>query len=111
MHGMDRQTGKPLSRIGHLRQSIEDILGTPKVTRVMRRPYGTDGTDHIDAPINAETLINIYAATVEALDEWEPRLKLSQVSVIELEQGHATLDLVGMDTETKEVLKLEGIKV
>ena len=29
MIGMDRRNGQPLSGLAHLKQSIEDILGTP----------------------------------------------------------------------------------
>ena len=41
MTGMDRETGKSLSGIEHLRQSIRDILTTPIGSRVMRRDYGS----------------------------------------------------------------------
>lgn len=39
MNGISATTGRPLSGIDHLRQSIRDILTTPIGSRVMRRLY------------------------------------------------------------------------
>lgn len=39
---MDRRTGKPLAGADHVRKSIKDILGTPLVTRIGRRDYGSE---------------------------------------------------------------------
>ncbi|WP_375666036.1 MULTISPECIES: GPW/gp25 family protein, partial [unclassified Bartonella] len=50
--GMDRTTGKPLTGIDHLRQSILDILSTRIGSRVMRRDYGSRVAELIDAPVN-----------------------------------------------------------
>lgn len=41
MRGMNSETGKTISGIEHLKQSIVDILTTPVGTRVMRRDYGS----------------------------------------------------------------------
>lgn len=39
--GMNRETGKALTGIEHIQQSIRDILVTPIGSRVMRRKYGS----------------------------------------------------------------------
>lgn len=78
--GMDRKTGKVISDLAHLQQSIEDILSTRLSTRVMRRHYGSDIPNLIDAPTNQLTLIHIFVATAKALKKWEPRFKLKRVN-------------------------------
>ncbi len=52
MRGTDANTGKALSGLEHLRQSVRDILTTPIGTRVMRREYGSQLYALIDAPLN-----------------------------------------------------------
>ncbi len=77
--GMDRTTGKPLTGIDHLRQSILDILSTRIGSRVMRRDYGSRVAELIDAPVNNAFAVALYAAVAEALDKWEPRFKLKKL--------------------------------
>lgn len=79
--GLNKASGAAIADLEHLRQSISDILTTPLGTRVMRRDYGSRLFDLIDAPINNQTIVDIYAATAEALRQWEPRLKLKRVRI------------------------------
>ncbi len=72
-------TGKPLSGIDHLRQSIIDILSTRIGTRVMRHGYGSRVAELIDAPANNAFAVALYAAVAEALDKWESRFKLKKL--------------------------------
>lgn len=95
MHGLDATTGKPLSGIEHLKQSIRDILATRIGTRVMRRDYGSRVPELIDRPITPALAVELYAAVAEALDAWEPRLKLARVRVISASAGRITLALEG----------------
>lgn len=95
MTGMSRQTGRLLGFDAHLAQSIEDILTTPIGSRVMRRAYGSQLPRLIDAPITPETVIDLYAATAEAIDRWEPRLRLKRVEVADPAPGRLTLLLSG----------------
>lgn len=95
MSGLDRHSTQILTDDAHLTQSIGDILSTPKGTRVMRRGYGSDLPYLIDAPINGETMIDLFFATAEALDEWEPRFQLRRVEVAEASAGYIDLLLTG----------------
>ena len=52
MRGMDRNTGRALEGIAHLRQSIRDILTTPIGSRVMRWEYGSRLFRLVDAPLS-----------------------------------------------------------
>lgn len=50
--GMNRETGKAITDLDHIRQSIRAILITPVGTRVMRREYGSLLSALIDQPQN-----------------------------------------------------------
>lgn len=93
---MNRDTGRVLTGIAHLRQSIADILTTPIGSRVMRRDYGSLLPELIDQPFNDATRLRCYAAIVTALLRWEPRLRMTRV---QLDQGGmaggAVLDIEG----------------
>lgn len=91
MTGLSRITTRALGLDEHLAQSIEDILGTPKGTRVLRRDYGSRLPELIDAPLNGETMIDVFAETADALDRWEPRLRLRRVEVTEAASGKLAL--------------------
>lgn len=110
MHGMDAQTGKRLEGADHLRQSIRDILSTPIGSRVMRRTYGSRLFALIDAPLTQGTLVDLYAATAEALAQWEPRFKLTRVhSTGARENGKTSLTLEGEYLPQGREVILEGI--
>ena len=111
MTGINNTTGKSLSGIAHLKQSINDILSTPIGSRVMRREYGSRLFELIDAPLNAETIIDLYAATAEALKRWEPRFELKSVNAYPADcaAGKIELLLVGKYLPSGEDIKLDGI--
>jgi hypothetical protein len=111
MNGINASTGKRLSGIDHLRQSIRDILTTPIGTRVMRREYGCRLFQLIDAPMNRSTLLDVYAAVAEALDKWEPRFKLTSVQAIAASPGILELDMTGEYLPDGQKIKLDGIVV
>ncbi len=103
MSGLSASTARLLPEEQHLAQSINDILSTPLGSRVMRRAYGSDLPRLIDAPVNGETLVDLYAATAEAIDRWEPRFDLRRVEVADAVAGKLSLTLTG------EVLGLETV--
>jgi len=111
MNGSDSTTGKALSGLNHLRQSIRDILTTPIGSRVMRREYGSRLYELVDAPLNEATTLEIYAATAEALARWEPRFKITRVSATSASPGKITIDLQGEYTPNGEPVNFDGIEV
>lgn len=111
MEGISATTGKRLSGIAHLRQSIRDILTTPIGSRVMRREYGSRLFRLVDAPLNRSTLLDLYAATVEALDLWEPRIKVLKVSAVSTAAGSIELDLIAEYLPDGQVITLDGIVI
>lgn len=78
---MHRSTGRAISELEHLRQSVGDILSTPIGTRVMRRDYGSQVPMLVDQPDNPVTQLRLMSAAASALMRWEPRLGLRQLSI------------------------------
>ncbi|MGI4812154.1 MAG: GPW/gp25 family protein [Janthinobacterium lividum] len=119
MKGMDAKTGRSLSGVAHLHQSIGKILTTPLASRIKRRTFGSQLSDLIDAPNNGETRVRLYAAIATALMRWEPRLTLTRVR-LSSEAGSARggssggdgtasasapiIDIEGTSTETGETV-------
>lgn len=93
---MNRITGRRITGMDHLRQSIADILTTPLGSRLERRTYGSLLPGQIDAPDNAVTRLRCYAAIASALMNWEPRLRVTRIGLESGEQpGQATVTLEG----------------
>jgi phage baseplate assembly protein W len=111
MNGTNASTGKPLTGLAHLRQSITDILTTPLGTRVMRRDYGSRLPELVDAPMNGDTIMELYAATAEALQNWEPRFQLSKVTLTGADIGAVVLDLSGIYKPNGQAITLSGVQV
>lgn len=111
MDGTSASDGKLLGGLDHLRQSITDILTTPLGSRVMRRDYGSRLYELVDAPMNGSTVMDLYAATAEALEAWEPRFRLTQVTLASADAGAVELDLTGQYLPDGQVVTLDGIKV
>lgn len=91
--GMNKSDGTAIDDIDHIRQSITDILTTPVGSRVMRREYGSDIFTLIDAPINGATKMRLMAATVMAIINWEPRVKVTSMSIYITMNGEMVLDV------------------
>ena len=112
MIGTDSATGKRLEGLAHLRQSIRDILTTPLGSRVMRRDYGSRLFELVDAPLTPGLLVEIYAATAEALAQWEPRFHLLKVAAASVgDAGKVSLTLEGRYLPDGKPITLEGIVI
>ena len=110
MIGVNQITGKHLDGMEHLRQSITDILRTPIGTRVMRRDYGSKIPDLIDAPMTQENVIEIYAEIGKALARWEPRVRLTNVRIVNNDDaGRTELELTGNYIVNGRTITLQGI--
>lgn len=111
MAGMSRTTGHALGGFDHLKQSITDILSTPIGSRVHRRDYGSRIPGMVDRPVNASLVADMVAATAEALDRWEPRLRLQQVLIDSVSDGQVTLNLVGYYLLDGQRIELQGLVI
>lgn len=82
----------------------------------MRRDYGSDIFSLIDANLTPLTLTRIYAATVVALRQWEPRLKVLRVQADGMTQGedgagHVTLSIEAEYLPDGSVIALDEVRV
>lgn len=111
MDGINAANGKRLGGIDHLRQSLRDILTTPVGTRVMRRDYGSRLFELTDAPLNRSTLLQLYAATAQAIRKWEPRFNVTRVRAVSSEPGSVTLDLTGDYLPDGQTVTVAGVVV
>jgi len=111
MIGMSRKTGRQMSGVAHLQQSITDILTTPKGTRIMRAEYGSDLPRLVDLPVNGELMIDIIAATADAIKKWEPRFDVSQVTFSTITESQVIISLSGKYLPEGKDVTLEGIVV
>ena len=101
MNGVNNRTGKRLSGVAHLRQSVSDILTTPIGSRVLVRDYGSDLFSLVDNPRDDLTRLQIIAASATALARWETRLKVTRV-LVSFPEGESggVLDIEGINKET-----------
>ena len=81
MAGMNRLTGRWIKGWAHTSQSLGDILSTPLLSRVMRRPYGAEEDALVDKPISKGGLTRPVMAVAVPVDRWEPRVRLTRVTI------------------------------
>lgn len=79
----------------HVVQSIETILVTRLNTRVFRRQFGSDVPAMIDMPMNDANVMALYVAVAEAIDRWEPRFEMTNVSLSAAADGVIALTMEG----------------
>lgn len=77
----------------------------------MRRDYGSRLYRLVDAPMNDATRLDMMAATYEALETWEQRLQLEQVSVEMPEPGGIVVSIEGIYLPLGRPVTLDGIEV
>ncbi|ROS05710.1 hypothetical protein EDC56_1259 [Sinobacterium caligoides] len=111
MHGMNAKTGKPLAGEDHLWQSVSNIILTPVGTLPMFRDYGSKILSMTDTPISSSTLVDFYAATAEALEQWEDRIDVRRVTMEVEEVGRIDITIQGIYLPTGESVTLNGVKV
>lgn len=111
MLGTSATTGKALQGVEHLRQSIADILTTPIGSRVMRREYGSQLFSLVDAPLNRSTVMDIIAATADALERWEPRISVTKITPSSDTAGSVSVSLEGVYLPDGRVVSIDGIVI
>lgn len=95
MLGMNASTGRAMSGLAHIQQSIADILTTPIGSRLARRRYGSEVPELMDQPLNSATILRVYAATAYAVRLWEQRIELNDMQFEAGQAGAASLILSG----------------
>lgn len=104
--GMNRETGKALTDLEHIRQSVRDILLTPLGSRVMRRRYGSLLSALIDQPQNDTLRLQIMSACYVAILQWEPRVRLTAINFDPDFDGSMVVELSGVRTDSAQPFSL-----
>jgi phage baseplate assembly protein W len=100
--GMNRESGAPLTDTEHLRQSVSDILLTPVGSRIARRQYGSLLSALIDAPQNPALRLQLMAACYTAIQQWEPRITLTAITVTPGQAGQMQVEIEGRYSPTRD---------
>lgn len=81
----------------HVQQSIRKILTTRLNTRVMRRDFGSELPELIDAKMTSRNVLAVYSASAGAIRKWEPRFQVKRARLSRLTpSGEVALDLFGL---------------
>jgi hypothetical protein len=86
------------NQIDSIMQNIKIILTTMKGSDIHRPDFGSDLYLFLDQPLTAIARGKIMAEIVEAVENWEPRVKVKNIS---LNKSYERL-LVSMELEIKD---------
>lgn len=81
-------------------RSIRLVLGTALGERIMRPDFGSDLPSFVFRPLNANNRSRMATAVSDALQLWEPRIRLMGVDVTVSPADRATV-LIGIDYEVR----------
>ena len=108
---MNRITGKRLSGVDHIKQSIIDILTTPRLSRVMRRLYGSTIKELIDSPANDSGISQLIAAIADALYRYETRIRVKKIEIEKMQTGLIEITVYCVYADSQQELVLDGMAV
>jgi len=92
--GLDGRTGKHLSGWAYVEQYIEKVLTTRIGSRVMRRHLGTDVPEAQDAPGSEAIILQVFRSIAEAMEQYVPWYRLSEISLADAGRDGAYLFLL-----------------
>ncbi len=97
MSGLNRNTGRAITGLAHVIQSLGEILFTPIGSRIARREFGSLLPELLDQPDNPQTRVRLYSAAAGAILRWEPRVRVSRILIQQgLQPGTSVLQLEGI---------------
>lgn len=97
MRGINSRSGKAVERAERLRQSIGDILQTPRESRLRRPGYGSRLYQLVDAPMTPATVFDWCAEASQAVSMWEPEYKVRSVKLVSAAPGRMVFNFSGED--------------
>lgn len=77
--GINRFTGKVLTGLPQVAQSVGVIFSTRITERILRRTFGSNIPAIFGRPLTPSTLLKFWTAVVLAVELWEKRLKIKKV--------------------------------
>lgn len=82
--GLNATTGGILTGWEHVVQSLHDIFHTQFGTRIMREWYGSFVPKLLGQLITPEEVVPYFAAVTSAIEQWEPRFRVTQIQVLKV---------------------------
>lgn len=82
--GLNASTGGILTGWEHVVQSLHDIFHTQFGTRIMREWYGSFVPKLLGQLITPEEVVPYFAAVTSAIEQWEPRFRVTQIQVLKV---------------------------
>lgn len=105
--GASSATGQLLTEDAHITQSVGCILATPIGSRVMREDFGSLIPDMLDYPQTPALSLQLAAAAYMAIKQWEPRIKVTGISLSDLTMdGRRQLTVQGEHVATGNTLTI-----
>ena len=92
MSGMNAQTGKALSGLDHIQQSVKDIIMTPIGSRVYEKEYGSYVMEMLGKPGNPTNILKLTSVLVLAIMRWETRILPIRIQLIDGETQNGKFD-------------------
>ncbi|MDR2342778.1 MAG: GPW/gp25 family protein [Campylobacteraceae bacterium] len=86
-----------------VQESIKDILITPIGSRVMLPEYGSRLFELVDRKIDDEFRADLTTYVFEAIEKWEPRVRINEVKLKSLIDGRLNIALVLDNNEIVEI--------
>ena len=80
--------------LADIKESIKDILLTPLGSRVMLPEYGSRLFELIDRKVDDEFRADLACYVIEAVEKWEPRVKIDEVKLIGLKDHRLNFKII-----------------
>lgn len=80
--GLDARSGSVLTGWDHVLQSLSDIFTTGFGERVIREWYGSFVPHLLGRLITPEEVTPFFVAITSAIEQWEPRYRVSEIKVL-----------------------------
>lgn len=94
--GTDGRTGKTLSDWDHVLQSLEFVFATLIGSLVMLREFGSAVPALLGRPMNTATVLRFATAIIVAVELWEPRFRIKQVTFSRRQNSPERMRLGGL---------------
>ena len=107
---MDAETGKELTGLEEIEQSVDTILGTTPGDRVMRADYGSELFELTDVGMDGSGKARFAQAVGVALQKFEPRVSVTKVD-FEGEPGAMTQTVRGTVRTTSDQIQQLSVPV
>lgn len=114
--GMDQHTGRKLTGLEELKQRINRLFKTRKGSLLLRRNWGSNMPELVDAKVTDDFRLDIYAESAAALadpaNEIYDEFKLHRTVLSgDLENGEVVVDLEGEYLVNGELVTLKGVQL